>query len=315
MSGIHHLNDEDGNTYIIQPASTTQTQYVINPAFKCEVVETVQEEENEGEGETGEYTIEFEFPENHQPPPSSGYQEEEHIEEQEEQDEEEYQIVFTGQGQASSSTVRRSPPKQYFCVICGNTYKSSGSLKLHTRACEKNHANDSGLKKRTCEVCGKVLASITYLKEHMSKHFGKEVIKCQQCYRKFFDEDKYKKHMEAHEREFDLAGQFLRDTPIDDKKVVKQYICSFCSKDFVVVFDNKQAKRRYACDECREKYSNEHELKKRKEEMMGNQEFICKKCNRKFVFEGFLQRHMTKCDGSIKRKRESKSGPQQLAQE
>uniref|UniRef100_T1GS39 C2H2-type domain-containing protein n=1 Tax=Megaselia scalaris TaxID=36166 RepID=T1GS39_MEGSC len=138
------------------------------------------------------------------------------------------------------------------------------------------------------------------------------VIKCTQCYRKFFDEEKYKKHLEAHEKDFDLAGQFLKDSPTDDKKVVKQYTCSFCSKDFVVVFDNKQAKRRYACDECREKYSNENELKKRKEEMMGNQEFICTKCNRKFVFEGFLQRHMTKCDGSIKRKREPKTGPQMV---
>lgn len=198
-------------------------------------------------------------------------------------------------------------------MICGNTYKSSGSLKLHTRACEKHHANDNSLKKRTCELCGKVLTSSTYLKEHMSKHYGKEIIKCTQCYRKFFDEEKYKKHMEAHEREFDLAGQFLTDAPIDDKKVVKQYTCSFCSKDFVVVFESKQAKRRYACDDCREKYSNEEELKKRKEAMIGNQEFLCTKCNRKFVFEGFLQRHMTKCDGSIKRKREPK--PSQMARE
>lgn len=287
--------DEDGNTstyHLIQPSTT---QYVIDPAFKCEVVETPTEEylDDTAEGE-GEYATEYLHSEEH------------HLSDTEE-GEEEYQIVFTGPGQASSSNVRKSPPKQYFCMICGNTYKSSGSLKLHTRACEKNHANDCGLKKRTCEECGKVLASPTYLKEHMSsKHYGKDVIKCNQCYRKFFDEDKYKKHLEAHEREFDLAGQFLSDTPMDDKKVVKQYTCSFCSKEFVVVFDSKQAKRRYACDECREKYSNEHELKKRKEEMMGNQEFICSKCNRKFVFEGFLQRHMTKCDGSIKRKREPK---------
>lgn len=297
--------DSDGNTYhLIQPTSTTQ--YVIDPAFKCEVVETTPGDETvDGEYTTIEYH--HHLTEDH---PSDVYHEEHIDEDQEEPEEEEYQIVFTGPGQASSSTVRRSPPKQYFCVICGNTYKSSGSLKLHTRACEKNTANENSLMKRTCEVCGKVLASPTYLKEHMSKHFGKEVIKCNQCYRKFFEEDKYKKHLEAHEKEFDLAGQFLRDTPTDDKKVVKQYTCSFCSKDFVVVFDNKQAKRRYACDECREKYSNEHELKKRKEEMMGNQEFICNKCSRKFVFEGFLQRHMTKCDGSIKRKRESKAANQ-----
>ncbi|KAL5274060.1 hypothetical protein ACFFRR_000673 [Megaselia abdita] len=286
--------DEDGNTinYLINHHQPSTTQYVLNPAFKCEVVESdpTQTLEEETTGEDDEVYHE------------------EHIEEQDEP-EEEYQIVFTTPGHSSSSSVRRSPPKQYFCVICGNTYKSSGSLKLHTRACEKNHTNESSLKNRTCEVCGKVLASPTYLKEHMSKHFGKDVIKCTQCYRKFFDEEKYKKHLEVHEKEFDLAGQFLRDTPMDDKKVVKQYTCSFCSKDFVVVFDNKQAKRRYACDECREKYSNEHELKKRKEEMMGNQEFICTKCNRKFVFEGFLQRHMTKCDGSIKRKRETKTGP------
>lgn len=103
---------------------------------------------------------------------------EEHLDPSDDQDNQEYQIVFTSPGQAScsgSNSLRKSPPKQYFCSICGNTYKSSGSLKLHTRACEKNHTNDSGLKKRTCEVCGKILASPTYLKEHMSKHFGKEV--------------------------------------------------------------------------------------------------------------------------------------------
>jgi len=75
------------------------------------------------------------------------------------------------------------------------------------------------------------------------------------------------------------------------------------SKKFTVVFDSRHTKRRYACDECRERFTNEEELRKHKESLEEKKEFRCDRCGRIFVFEGFLQRHAPTCDGTIKKKR------------
>jgi len=90
------------------------------------------------------------------------------------------------------------------------------------------------------------------------------------------------------------------------KVVVKEFECAFCSQNFTVVFDVGQVKRRYACDACREKYSNAEALRQHKQQVEEKREFSCERCGRKFVFEGFLQRHLPTCDGSIKRRRDMK---------
>lgn len=200
-----------------------------------------------------------------------------------------------------------SRAKTYYCPNCGNCYSAAGSLKLHIRACtrEKEAATNES---RKCDICQRTFNSSTYLREHMLRHSGKGPRKCPKCYRKFIDDAKYDAHLETHKLEERIAmeaGSPLNaDGAPSEKKIIKEYVCSFCSKNFTVVFDSRHTKRRYACDECREKFSNEETLKQHKAQLEEKREFRCEKCGRKFVFEGFLQRHIPSCDGTIRRRRD-----------
>ncbi|XP_067633912.1 zinc finger protein 668-like [Eurosta solidaginis] len=197
--------------------------------------------------------------------------------------------------------------KTFYCTNCGNCYSAAGSLKLHTRACVKQRA-EVPPEERKCQICNKVFNSVSYLKEHMMRHTGEEPRRCTRCYRKFIDEEKWKAHMEAHKQQdkLDAEAQAFSEHYVGKKIVVKEFTCSFCTKNFMVVFEEGQVKRRYACDDCRDKYSNEEQLKQHKQMIAEKRDFHCDRCGRKFVFEGFLQRHIPTCDGTIKRRRDMK---------
>ncbi|EDW75099.1 uncharacterized protein Dwil_GK19886 [Drosophila willistoni] len=197
--------------------------------------------------------------------------------------------------------------KTFYCPNCGNCYSAAGSLKLHMRACLRQR-NEVSAEERKCKVCGKVFNSVAYLKEHMMRHTGEQPFRCTRCYRKFVDEGKFKAHMDAHKHQDKLEAEAvaLAAQHGGKKVVVKEFNCSFCAQNFTVVFDVGQVKRRYACDLCRDKYSNAEALRQHKQQMEEKREFSCDRCGRKFVFEGFLQRHLPNCDGSIKRRRDMK---------
>ncbi|XP_033170257.1 zinc finger protein 91 [Drosophila mauritiana] len=197
--------------------------------------------------------------------------------------------------------------KTFYCPNCGNCYSAAGSLKLHMRACLRQR-NEISSDERKCKVCSKVFNSVAYLKEHMMRHTGEQPFRCTRCYRKFVEEGKYTAHMESHKHQDKLEAEAvaLAAQHGGKKVVVKEFQCAFCSQNFTVVFDVGQVKRRYACDACRDKYSNAEALRQHKQQVEEKREFSCVRCGRKFVFEGFLQRHLPTCDGSIKRRRDMK---------
>ncbi|XP_017119966.1 zinc finger protein 771 [Drosophila elegans] len=197
--------------------------------------------------------------------------------------------------------------KTFYCPNCGNCYSAAGSLKLHMRACLRQR-NEVSAEDRKCKVCSKVFNSVAYLKEHIMRHTGEQPFRCTRCYRKFVDEGKYAAHMESHKHQDKLEAEAvaLAAQHGGKKVVVKEFQCAFCTQNFTVVFDVGQVKRRYACDACRDKYSNAEALRQHKQQVEEKREFSCERCGRKFVFEGFLQRHLPTCDGSIKRRRDMK---------
>ncbi|XP_005191414.1 zinc finger protein 260 [Musca domestica] len=215
---------------------------------------------------------------------------------------EEYEITDAG----LTEIIHRNN-KTFYCPNCGNCYSAAGSLKLHMRACmrQKTEVPED---QRKCNICNRVFNSVSYLKEHMLRHTGEGPKRCQRCYRKFIDEEKYKAHMEQHKHQDKLEAEAaaLQVEHGFKKMVVKEYTCSFCSQNFTVAFEAGQVKRRYACDPCREKFSNAEVLKQHKQMVDEKREFSCERCGRKFVFEGFLQRHIPTCDGTIKRRRDLK---------
>ncbi|KAH8331508.1 hypothetical protein KR074_004574 [Drosophila pseudoananassae] len=194
--------------------------------------------------------------------------------------------------------------KRFYCPNCGNGYNSAGSLKLHNRACLRQRQGAS-IEDRKCKVCTKVFSSVGYLKQHMPRHAGGQQHSCVRCYRKFDDESKYAAHMESHKKQDKLEAEAaaIAAQPGGKKVVIKEFKCSFCSQNFTAVFDVGKAKRRYACDSCLEKYSNEEAMRRNKQRVEEKPGFSCECCGRLFMFEGFLQRHFPNCDGTIKRRR------------
>lgn len=234
-------------------------------------------------------------------------EEHEEGEEGEEEDDDLGSIVFEGTIDHSPDSDSQSRNKTFYCPNCGNCYSAAGSLKLHMRACLRQR-NEVSAEDRKCKVCSKIFNSVAYLKEHMMRHTGEQPFRCTRCYRKFVDESKYNTHMDSHKHQdkLEAEAEALAAQHGGKKVVVKEFTCSFCTQNFTVVFDVGQVKRRYACDACRDKYSNAEALRQHKQQVEEKREFSCHRCGRKFVFEGFLQRHLPTCDGSIKRRRDMK---------
>ncbi|KAH8386524.1 hypothetical protein KR093_001038 [Drosophila rubida] len=230
------------------------------------------------------------------------------VDEEDEDDDELGSIVFEGTiDHSPDSDSQSSRNKTFYCPNCGNCYSAAGSLKLHMRACLRQR-NEISAEDRKCKVCSKIFNSVAYLKEHMMRHTGEQPFRCTRCYRKFVDEAKYNSHMDSHKHQdkLEAEAEALAAQHGGKKVVVKEFTCSFCAQNFTVVFDVGQVKRRYACDACRDKYSNAEALRQHKQQVEEKREFSCERCGRKFVFEGFLQRHLPNCDGSIKRRRDMK---------
>lgn len=232
---------------------------------------------------------------------------EEGEEDEEEEEDEMGSIVFEGTIDNSPESDSQSRNKTFYCPNCGNCYSAAGSLKLHMRACLRQR-NEVSAEDRKCKECSKIFNSVAYLKEHMMRHTGEQPFRCTRCYRKFVDEAKYNSHMDSHKHQdkLEAEAEALAAQHGGKKVVVKEFTCSFCAQNFTVVFDVGQVKRRYACDSCRDKYSNAEALRQHKQQVEEKREFSCDRCGRKFVFEGFLQRHLPTCDGSVKRRRDMK---------
>lgn len=215
---------------------------------------------------------------------------------------EEYEVTEAVLGDMNSRN-----NKTFYCPNCGNCYSAAGSLKLHMRACMRQKT-EVPEEERKCSICNRVFNSASYLKEHMLRHTGEGPKRCTRCYRKFIDEEKFNAHLEQHKHQDKLEAEAASITAEHGfkKMVVKEYTCSFCSENFTVAFEAGAVKRRYACDPCRDKYSNAEMLKQHKQMVDEKREFSCDRCGRKFVFEGFLQRHIPTCDGTIKRRRDMK---------
>ncbi|KAH8306119.1 hypothetical protein KR018_001950 [Drosophila ironensis] len=187
---------------------------------------------------------------------------------------------------------------RHYCQQCGNCYNAASSLKLHMRACQRPRI----MVRHECEVCGKVFKSNKNLKDHMMTHMSIATYRCQRCYRKFIEEDKYVAHMQYHRHQDKLEAAIVAMNDKDrDNKVAREFKCSFCTQNFIVVFELGMVKRRYACDRCRDKFSNVEVLREHKKRAEEKPEFLCDRCGRKFVFEGFMQRHRTNCKGIINR--------------
>uniref|UniRef100_A0A1A9ZED4 C2H2-type domain-containing protein n=1 Tax=Glossina pallidipes TaxID=7398 RepID=A0A1A9ZED4_GLOPL len=294
------LDDQHGHQEIVDAQeviidehgrAVTIHQLVTEDGSSVEAVETVEDVD-------GTHTIVHIVPSTSSPLGDEGGSQDESIGSAAD---EEYEITENNSGDLGL----RTGNKTFYCPKCNNCYSAAGSLKLHMRACMRQKP-EVPEEDRKCTICNKVFNSASYMKMHMLRHSGVGPKRCQRCYRKFLDEEKFNAHMEQHKQQdkLEAEAEALAVQHGGKKVVVKEFNCSFCSQNFTVVFESGQVKRRYACDPCREKYSNAEMLKQHKQMVEEKREFHCERCGRKFVFEGFLQRHLPTCDGTIKRRRD-----------
>uniref|UniRef100_A0A672ITR2 C2H2-type domain-containing protein n=1 Tax=Salarias fasciatus TaxID=181472 RepID=A0A672ITR2_SALFA len=129
--------------------------------------------------------------------------------------------VFPEPGAAHSQTAREETPpdrtgsgctafrrnlrKQYFCALCGRTFRHAGDYKKHSRV-------HTGEKPYGCPVCGKRFSQSSYLTVHLRYHTGEKPFGCSYC-GKSFSNSNLKKHKRVHTGE-------------------KPYYCQQCGKSF-----------------------------------------------------------------------------------
>lgn len=91
----------------------------------------------------------------------------------------------------------------FMCPICGKTFTTGQSLRLHTGRLHPNKAADEwGSLQFACTFCERRFNSQLQLKEHKAIHTGDRPFHCQQCPKQFINQRLLDKHLKSHNRPF-----------------------------------------------------------------------------------------------------------------
>ena len=95
-------------------------------------------------------------------------------------------------------------PHRYFCELCGKGYHGLNPLKKHLLA-HAGRPRGSSAQTVLCWVCGKAVASATYLKLHLKKHSPDTAITCAVCRQTFTSKQVLEKHLKSrvHQKRLD----------------------------------------------------------------------------------------------------------------
>lgn len=126
--------------------------------------------------------------------------------------------------------------KPFLCEICSRAYSSVRNLGLHIRSVHE--------KNEKCPTCGRML-SIKRIKQHIQKHQDREEgirrYTCEKCGKGFFSSHALKKHHVVHtgERPFSceichksFSQKSAVDTHMRTHSDVRSFCCELCAKTF-----------------------------------------------------------------------------------
>ncbi|XP_005101831.1 zinc finger protein 62 homolog [Aplysia californica] len=130
----------------------------------------------------------------------------------------------------------------YQCGHCGERFVSIETLNFH----KELHVTTGNT--YACDMCGKVFSCRRYLTKHRKRHEGKEVHKCDICFRGFVNWYELETHKKDHNED---ETTYPIDIPVEN-----------FSEDLAPVEakGKKRGKRAHHCDMCNAKFKNRRKL-------------------------------------------------------
>lgn len=179
--------------------------------------------------------------------------------------------------------------KPFTCDICGQTF----ALKF-TRDTHK--AQHTGSRPWVCSVCGRSYITKYKLRAHMKAHTGELV--CSFCGRQFTSQDSLGRHQRLHEGSANKASPVLPTCSICNKKFATPSLL----KRHITSHERQSAVK---CGVCSQEFANHQQLtahqtrqhqphpQQQQQQQRNQAVHQCPVCNKVYVQEVFLTRHMT----------------------
>ncbi|KAK9887837.1 hypothetical protein WA026_000147 [Henosepilachna vigintioctopunctata] len=160
------------------------------------------------------------------------------------------------------------------CQICGKILASVTSLYVHLKSHSKN-------KPYNCADCGATFTRKYYLEVHLRSHTGERPFECDICHKHFSQKSSLNTHKRKHTGE-------------------KPYQCHHCGKSFAAQsylsshqwshFERDQSGS-FNCEKCSSNFANRTQLIKHLRVHAGSLEHECKICHKRFSKQSYLIRH------------------------
>ncbi|XP_044263377.1 zinc finger protein OZF-like isoform X2 [Tribolium madens] len=162
--------------------------------------------------------------------------------------------------------------REYFCHLCGKSFRVSNGLKRHIEAFH------NGVKNFSCEVCKRTFSARATRDEHMNIHTNNRPFVCDICGKSF----KQKASLYVHK-------MFHTDT--------YRFECSYCGKKFRRNQDLKihtwlhTGHRPHSCHKCKAAFRLRHDLTRHLRIHEKLNECVCNECGSVFSQERYLKVH------------------------
>lgn len=125
--------------------------------------------------------------------------------------------------------------KPYKCHVCDRSFSESSSRRKHMLS----HQPPSEKKESyPCEVCGKVIKTLEYFKEHMAIHTRIKNVECPICSRSFTRKSTLREHIATHAGNASKCPLLFhecmdREFGCSIKERPKEHICELCTRAFL----------------------------------------------------------------------------------